>query len=220
MTFAYMGPKAAIVTLVLLLFVVGVAAYFFTQSDPTDTETKVPTTSFEECQAAGYPIMETYPEQCRTPEGKTFVRDIAEESEERRGQRTACTADAMQCPDGSYVGRTGPNCQFICPSIGGGIEGTVLSGPQCPVLRNPPEPGCDDKPYQGSFALTTPDGNRVIKTFSSDTHGRFRVSAAPGTYRIRGSDAAEVFPNCSSEIITVRAGAYTEADVSCDTGIR
>ena len=27
----------------------------------------------------------------------------------------ACTADAMLCPDGSYVGRTGPNCQFVCP---------------------------------------------------------------------------------------------------------
>ena len=27
-----------------------------------------------------------------------------------------CTADAMQCPDGSYVGRTGPKCEFVCPS--------------------------------------------------------------------------------------------------------
>ncbi len=26
-----------------------------------------------------------------------------------------CTMDAMRCPDGSYVGRTGPNCQFVCP---------------------------------------------------------------------------------------------------------
>src|SRR3989344_156540 len=26
-----------------------------------------------------------------------------------------CTADAMQCPDGGYVGRTGPNCEFVCP---------------------------------------------------------------------------------------------------------
>jgi len=26
-----------------------------------------------------------------------------------------CTADAMQCPDGSWVGRTGPKCQFVCP---------------------------------------------------------------------------------------------------------
>lgn len=28
---------------------------------------------------------------------------------------TACPADAMLCPDGSYVGRSGPNCQFVCP---------------------------------------------------------------------------------------------------------
>lgn len=27
----------------------------------------------------------------------------------------ACTMDARQCPDGSYVGRTGPNCEFVCP---------------------------------------------------------------------------------------------------------
>lgn len=27
---------------------------------------------------------------------------------------TACTADAMLCPNGQYVGRSGPNCQFVC----------------------------------------------------------------------------------------------------------
>src|SRR5574343_612712 len=33
-------------------------------------------TNFEECAKAGYPILETYPEQCRTPDGRTFVRSI------------------------------------------------------------------------------------------------------------------------------------------------
>jgi hypothetical protein len=28
---------------------------------------------------------------------------------------SACTMDAMMCPDGSYVGRTGLNCEFVCP---------------------------------------------------------------------------------------------------------
>lgn len=29
----------------------------------------------------------------------------------------ACTMDAKQCPDGSYVGRSGPNCEFApCPT--------------------------------------------------------------------------------------------------------
>ncbi len=29
--------------------------------------------SFEDCALAGYPIMESYPEQCSTPDGRTFV---------------------------------------------------------------------------------------------------------------------------------------------------
>jgi hypothetical protein len=27
-----------------------------------------------------------------------------------------CTMDAKQCPDGSFVGRSGPNCEFVCPA--------------------------------------------------------------------------------------------------------
>lgn len=27
-----------------------------------------------------------------------------------------CTMDALECPDGTYVGRTGPNCEFVCPA--------------------------------------------------------------------------------------------------------
>jgi len=32
------------------------------------------------------------------------------------GEAVACTMDAMMCPDGTYVGRSGPNCEFVCPS--------------------------------------------------------------------------------------------------------
>jgi len=33
--------------------------------------------SFEDCAVAGYPIMESYPERCATPDGKSFTRDIS-----------------------------------------------------------------------------------------------------------------------------------------------
>lgn len=33
-------------------------------------------TEFEECAKAGYPILETYPEQCRTPDGRSFTKSI------------------------------------------------------------------------------------------------------------------------------------------------
>lgn len=33
------------------------------------------------------------------------------------GDVVACTMDAKQCPDGSYVSRTGPKCEFAeCPT--------------------------------------------------------------------------------------------------------
>lgn len=33
-------------------------------------------------------------------------------------QQVACTMEAKQCPDGSYVGRSGPNCEFAaCPVV-------------------------------------------------------------------------------------------------------
>ncbi len=31
-------------------------------------------------------------------------------------EQIMCTQDAMQCPDGSWVGRSGPGCAFVCPS--------------------------------------------------------------------------------------------------------
>lgn len=34
---------------------------------------------------------------------------------ENEEETVVCTMDAMQCSDGSYVGRTGPNCEFVCP---------------------------------------------------------------------------------------------------------
>lgn len=40
----------------------------------------------------------------------------------------ACTMEARLCPDGSYVGRTGPNCEFsVCPIPPGAIfeDGTI-----------------------------------------------------------------------------------------------
>lgn len=35
--------------------------------------------NFEECKAAGYPIMESYPRQCSVPGGKFFVEQIVPE---------------------------------------------------------------------------------------------------------------------------------------------
>jgi len=41
--------------------------------------------------------------------------DPTEYKNPKEPEPVACTMDAKLCPDGSYVGRTGPNCEFVCP---------------------------------------------------------------------------------------------------------
>jgi len=49
----------------------------------------------------------------------------------QEGEYTMCTMDAMQCPDGTWVGRSGPNCEFVCGGasvdVGVGVDGSVGS---------------------------------------------------------------------------------------------
>ena len=62
--------RLAVIAIALIL--AAALLYSFLRTD----ESVQAVTTFEECAAAGYPIMESYPEQCRTPDGKNFVRDI------------------------------------------------------------------------------------------------------------------------------------------------
>lgn len=41
----------------------------------------------------------------------------------KEGEGTVCTADAKLCANGTWVGRTGPNCEFVCPSSTTNQEG-------------------------------------------------------------------------------------------------
>ena len=70
-----------------------------------------------------------------------------------KGGSVACTMDAMMCPDGTYVGRSAPDCKFICPAIEpnigagengfcGGIAGKrCASGLTCKIEGNFPDAG-------------------------------------------------------------------------------
>ncbi|MBI1833936.1 MAG: Gmad2 immunoglobulin-like domain-containing protein [Candidatus Andersenbacteria bacterium] len=63
-----------------ILVLIGITIGFFHwQSKQKEADI----TTFEECGAAGYPIMESYPAQCRTADGKHFVQDIGNELEKQ-----------------------------------------------------------------------------------------------------------------------------------------
>ena len=106
--------------IIIFILVLVIASLTFTL---INNQTNSAIDSFDTCIAAGYPIAESYPRQCFTPDGKSFTELIPETTNipappvPPNQNGIACTADAKQCPDGSWVGRTGPNCEFTaCPA--------------------------------------------------------------------------------------------------------
>src|SRR3989344_4512701 len=102
-----------------------------------------------------------------------------------------------------------------------GITGQALLGPVCPVVSYPSDERCNDQPYETTLVVTTADGAKEIKRFTTDVEGKFIVDLPAGEYAIRSAVAANILPYCSSnDFFTVKSGSYTEVPVSCDTGIR
>lgn len=60
-----------LITVVFALALISAGYYYWTNQKNTDSNIN----SFDECVAAGNPVMESYPEQCNA-DGKHFVRDI------------------------------------------------------------------------------------------------------------------------------------------------
>ena len=146
-----------------------------------------------------------------------------------RDNQIVCTQEVKLCPDGSYVGRTGPNCEFTtCPNVKGilpyssGIYGVVTLGPTCPVERIPPDPNCADRPYKTSIKIFHINNlNSIFLSIDSDEDGTFSASLPPGEYFIEaGKDNNLGLPICNTSQVTVDPDSFASITISCDTGIR
>jgi hypothetical protein len=108
-------PNVWIVLCALFLGVLGFLAY---QNWQLRQQIHTPTT-YQECvEAPGSMIQESYPATCITKNGARFTQPLTNEESKKLVPpiQQACTMEAKICPDGSAVGRTGPNCEFPpCP---------------------------------------------------------------------------------------------------------
>lgn len=57
-----------------ILFAALVAGAIALTAQSNDSEP--PVTSFKECVDRGYPVQESYPERCSTPDGRSFTRPL------------------------------------------------------------------------------------------------------------------------------------------------
>lgn len=117
---------------------------------------------------------------------------------------------------------TSPVSHTIPPvkAITSGVDITATIGPTCPVMKNPPDPACADKPYQTTLVLASTiigkNGGILVQT---DAQGHFSENLGPGTYTIRAQSDATL-PRLTPVTFTVEPSKRTGLNLQFDSGIR
>jgi len=118
--------KPVIIAVIIVILVVAIGALLVAPEKETVSDIDEPIiNNFEECIAAGNPAMESYPRQCRTPDGKHFVESIPEQEE---ATPTSTTIEQKE-----LTSSTKENCDSSYPDV-------------C-IASYPPDLDCDEISY-------------------------------------------------------------------------
>jgi type 1 fimbria pilin len=96
------------------------------------------------------------------------------------------------------------------------IGGRVLSAPSCPVEQAGVP--CPPRPVADAAVVAMRDGHVVASTHTG-TRGYFHLSVAPGTYRVRATNAGG-YQSTVSKVVTVQADKAVYVRLVVDSGIR
>ena len=137
-----------------------------------------------------------------------------------------CTQEARLCPDGSAVGRTGPNCEFEpCPTgntgriAGGYVSGYVNIGPFCPVEREGVPCAVPPEAYTSREVVVYQSDRFTEKErVNLDKDGNYKITLGPGNYFAQ-IEPAGIGPG-EKKPFTVISFQTTTVDFDIDTGIR
>lgn len=101
-----------------------------------------------------------------------------------------------------------------------GVRGVATSGPSCPVVRDPPDPECADRPVEGARIVVLGPGGREVAHITTAADGSFEVELAPGTYRIVPGPVEGLMGTAGEQDVEVVDGHMVEISLLYDTGIR
>lgn len=67
--------RSTILSIIAIIVLVALGWWVFRSAN--EARENVAIANFEECAEAGYPVMESFPRQCRTPDGRLFVEETS-----------------------------------------------------------------------------------------------------------------------------------------------
>lgn len=101
------------------------------------------------------------------------------------------------------------------------VTGIAVAGPTCPVVTDPPQSGCDDRPVAGAELVIIDDSGNEMGRVTTGEAGRFTVQVPAGAYRLEPQPVDGLMGTASELPFTVSGtGQQPELVVIYDTGIR
>lgn len=117
-----------------------------------------------------------------------FLSNTPTQAEIVRSEPVICTMDAMMCPDGSYVGRSGPKCEFVCPSPENNLSTTTktqISTSSLPTDKTNSTTTNDSLAPETPKDINPPTANPTLdKPLSSESQKRITNLAANVSNRL------------------------------------
>jgi hypothetical protein len=107
------------------------------------------------------------------------------------------------------------------PDVATGLRGTVTAGPTCPVVQNPPDPACADRPVADAVILVTNAAGDLIMRITTGADGTYDVPLGPGVYTLTPRPVEGLMGTPEAQLVRLEAGeGVVIIDFSYDTGIR
>jgi hypothetical protein len=100
------------------------------------------------------------------------------------------------------------------------VAGLVTSGPTCPLVQDPPDPACADRPIPGAKLQIIDEDGEQIGEMVTDPNGEFTSNLPAGRYTLVPQPVEGLPGTPPPQSFTAGPGAPVELLIEYDTGIR
>ena len=111
-------------------------------------------------------------------------------------------------------------CEQPGEAPGAVVTGRVASGPSCPVVTEPPDPACDERPVADAEIVIVGEAGNEVARVRTDGEGRFSVELEAGEYRLVPQPVEGLMGTPQEVGIVVHETDVDVGLISYDTGIR
>jgi len=112
-------------------------------------------------------------------------------------------------------------CRAAAGPVERQVTGTVTAGPTCPVVTDPPDPSCADRPVADALLIFEDLAGHEITRVRSAGDGTFSLRLIPGSYSVIPQPVQGLLGTPGPTDLTVPPdGSIDPIAITYDTGIR